>query len=245
MDKEELRQLVFKVLRRDPQTHLNAVEYQVRGLAEDYDRHDALKIQEIIWELLVQGVLAPGKNSLNLNLPFFHVTDYGYDCLESGEVILHDYDRYLHDLEASIDEPLDPTIRTYVHAAQKAFLCGNYLATMSLLADAGSRCVDMVNHLIGKAQDQHSVMGKHPTHAEIGSIHSYLPTLGLSDELREEIALHLRGLENLIAHTRDEDGHPRAVSIGHWTAQSALLGFPQYLRALYRLIAEIRDRSRA
>jgi hypothetical protein len=241
MDKEELRQLVFKVLRRDPQTHLNAVEYQVRGLAEDYDRHDALKIQEIIWELLVQGVLAPGKNSLNLNLPFFHVTDYGYDCLESGEIILHDYDRYLHDLEASINEPLDPTIRTYVHAAQKAFLCGNYLATMSLLADAGGRCIDMIAGALGSDD----AASEDSYQAKLESIRRLLPTLQVQPQLCEEVKLHLQGLENLIDHTRDRTGHARAVSITHRSAQGALLVFPQYVRSAYRLIAEIRDRSRA
>lgn len=246
MEKEELRQLVFEVLRRDPQTHLNAVEYQVRSLAEHYDRHhDALKIHEIVWDLLVQGVLAPGKNSLNLNLPFFHVTDYGEECLESGEIILHDYDRYLHDLEASIDEPLDPVIRTYVHAAQRGFLAANYLATMSLLADAGARCIDMVTNLLGEAQGQRSAKEERPTYARAERIRSYLPSLNLGDTLREEADLYLQGLENLIAHTRDKQDHPRAVSIGHKTAEGALLVFPQYVRTTYLLISNIKDRSEA
>ncbi len=240
MDKEELRQLVFEVLRRDPQTHLNAVEYQVRSLAEDYDRHDALKIQEIIWDLLVQGVLAPGKNSLNLNLPFFHVTDYGYDCLESGEIILHDYDRYLRDLKASIDEVLDPALHTYVHAAQKSFLCGNYLATMVLLADAGGRCADMIEAALGSDNRTTGDFYK----AQLEEIRSHLPSLRLPPQVREEIELHLKALENLIDHTRDHRGRARAVSITHRSAQGALLVFPQYVRSAYRLIAEIRDRSR-
>ena len=240
MEKEELRQPVFEVLRRDPQTHLNAVEYQVRGLADEYDRHDALKVHEIIWELLVQGVLAPGKNSLNLNLPFFHVTDYGYDCLESGEIILHDQDLYLHDLEASIDEPLDPVIRAYVHAAQKGFLSGNYLATMSLLADAGGRCIDMLaGALATNIQDK-----ERSTHARLAHIRHLLPTLELNEELREEAQLHLRGLQDLIFHTRDEHDRPRAVSIGRATAHSALLIFPQYVRTIYCLIAKIRGHNR-
>ncbi len=245
MDKAELRPLIFEILRRESQTHLNAVAFQVRNLAENYERHDALKIHEIIWELLVQGVLAPGKNSLNLTLPFFHVTEYGEECLESGEIILHDYDRYLHDLEASIDEPLDPIIRTYVHAAQKGFLTGNYLATMSLLADAGSMCIDMVADLLGEAQGQHPAKEERPTRAEVEHIRSYLPSLNLSDELREEADLHLRGLENLIAHTRNEHDRPRAVCIAHRTAQGALLVFPQYVRTTYLLISKIKDRSRA
>ncbi len=241
MEKEELRKLVFDVLRRDPQTHLNAVEYQVRSLAEEYDRHDALKIHEIIWDLLVQGVLAPGKNSLNLNLPFFHVTDYGEECLESGEIILHDYDRYMHDLEAGIDEPLDHVVRTYVHAAQKGFLSGNYLATMCLLANAGERCIDMIVEVHGG----NDAASENSYQAKLVKIRGILPSLRLPPQLREEIELHLQGLENLIDHTRDRNGRVRAVSIAHRSAQGALLVFPQYVRSAYRLIAEIRDRSRA
>jgi len=245
MKKEELRRLVFEVLRRDPQTHINAVEFQVRSLAEGYERYDALKIQEIIWELLVQGVLAPGKNSLNLNLPFFHVTDYGEECLQSAQIIIHDYDRYLHDLEASIDEPLDPIIGTYVHAAQKGFLTGNYLATMSLLADAGRRCIDMVSDLLEAGHGQHSIKEEQPTRAKVERIRSYLPSLSLSDELREKADLHLRGLDNLTAHTRDGHDRPLAVDITHRTAQGALLVFPQYIHTTYLLISNIKNRSRA
>lgn len=245
MEKEELRQLVFEVLRRDPQTHLNAVEFQVRSLAEDYDRHDALTIHEIIWDLLIQGVLAPGKNSLNLNLPFFHVTDYGEECLESGAIILHDYDRYMHDLEARIGEPLDQTIRTYVRAAQKGFLSGNYLATMNLLADASRRCIDMLADLLAQAQYQGAAGGEQTPRAELERIRTILPSLHLKEELREEVGLHLHGLENLIAHTHARNGRPCAVSIGRQSAQGALLLFPQYVGTIYRLIGVFRDRSTA
>ena len=70
MDRSRLSLLVFDVLRKNPQTHVHAVENEIRQIADDYDRHDVLTLHEIIWDLLVQGVLAPGKNSLNLNLPF-------------------------------------------------------------------------------------------------------------------------------------------------------------------------------
>jgi hypothetical protein len=245
MDKAEIRRLVFEVLRRESQTHLNSVEYQVRELAKEYQRHDALKLQEIIWELLVQGVLAPGKNSLNLNLPFFHVTEYGEECLETDTLLLHDPDGYVRYLEETVAAPLDEIVLTYAHAAQKGFLSGNYLATMSLLADAGSMCIDMVVDLLGKAQGKHPAKEERPTRAEVERIRSYLPSLDLSDELREEADLHLRGLENLIAHTRNEHDRPRAVCITHRTAQSALLVFPQYVRTTYLLISKIKDRSRA
>ncbi|MEA3239075.1 MAG: hypothetical protein U9Q94_04770, partial [Candidatus Bipolaricaulota bacterium] len=72
-----------------------------------------------------------------------------------------------------------------------------------------------------------------------------LPTLQLEPQLHEEIEVHLQGLENLIAHTHAGNGRPRAVSIGHQSAQGALLLFPQYVGTIYHLIGVFRDRSRA
>ena len=92
MDKASLRPLVLDILRKTPQTHLHAIETEIRRQTEDYERHDALVLQEIVWDHLVHGVLAPGKNSLNLNLPFVHVTEFGTACLESGEALVHDPD---------------------------------------------------------------------------------------------------------------------------------------------------------
>lgn len=62
-----------------------------------------------------------------------------------------------------------------------------------------------------------------------------------NDELREEADLHLRGLENLIAHTHARNGRPLAVSIGRQSAEGALRAFPQYVGSVYPLIAERRS----
>lgn len=239
MDKGELRRLVFEVLKRDPQTHLNAVEFQVRSIAQEYERHDALLLHEVIWELLVQGVLAPGKNSLNLNLPFLHVTDYGARCLESGEIMLHDPDGYMRTLEAAVI-PLDQTVRTYVRAAQDAFLAGNYIATMTLLAGAGERCIDLLKAAIFDDADETSSSWL-PT---LQRIIARLGSMEIAADLGEEIELQLNGLRTLIGHTRDQDGSPRAVAIDHETAYAALLLFPRELQAVNRLLSGTKDRSR-
>jgi hypothetical protein len=243
MEKEELRRLVFEVLKQDPQTHVNALEFRVRSLAQNYQRYDALKIQEIVWDLLVQGVLAPGKNSLNLNLPFFHVTEYGEECLQSGDIILQDYDRYLHDLEASIDEPLDQTIRTYVHGAQKAFLSGNYLATMVLLSSAAKQAIDLLDDLLTD-KSQNEPDRQHTSQEKLYAAQESLSSLDLTNERRDQIALHLEGLQNLMGHTQDGNGRTRALSIERQTAKSALLVFPTYLKSVYYLIERLESRYR-
>ncbi|MBU0595900.1 hypothetical protein KJ567_04370, partial [Candidatus Bipolaricaulota bacterium] len=82
MEKQQIRELTLQVLQKNPQTHVHMIENEIRQLTNEYDRHDTLALQEVVWDLLVQGVLAPGKNSLNLNLPFVHVTEYGACCLD-------------------------------------------------------------------------------------------------------------------------------------------------------------------
>ncbi len=240
MEKSELRRLVFEVLRRDPQTHLNAVEFQVRSIAEAYERHDALCLHEVVWELLLQGVLAPGKNSLNLNLPFLHITDYGAQCLESGEIILHDPDGYMHALEEAVGPPLDPTIRTYVHSAQEAFLTGNYLATLNLLASAVERCANLLESVIAV----NTADALQSATATLERIIARISSLEIADDQREEIVLQLDVLRTVVEHTRDRHGQPRAVAIDRETAYGSLLLFPNGLRVVYRLLSEIKGRSR-
>lgn len=244
MEKEELRRLVFEVLKQDPQTHLNAVEFRVRSLAENYERHDALKIQEIIWELLIQGVLAPGKNSLNLNLPFLHVTDYGEECLQTGEIILHDPENYLRQFEANAQGPLDRIIRVYVDSAQKSFRCGNYLASMVLLAHAANRAIDLVDSLLTVRYRNTSPDKQHTWQEKLDRIQALLPSLDLADEMRDQISLHLQGLEHLMKHTQDSGGRTRAVGIERQIAQAALLAFPNYLKSIYCLIGKLESRHR-
>ena len=94
-----MREAVFAVLRKTPQTHFRAIENDLRKQVEGYERHDILALNEVLWTLLVQGVLAPGKNSLNPDLPFVHVTEYGARCLESEEILAHDPEGYVRRIE--------------------------------------------------------------------------------------------------------------------------------------------------
>jgi len=94
MNKSDLRPLVFAALRQEPRTHFVNVEARIRDLTPEYQPHDALKVRETLWELLIQGILAPGMNYANLDFPWIHVTDYGVRCLEANDILPHDPNRY-------------------------------------------------------------------------------------------------------------------------------------------------------
>jgi len=131
VNKQDLRACVFDVLRKTPQTHFHAVENEVRQRMDEFDRSDVLVLHEILWNLLLQGVLAPGKNSLNLHLPFVHVTEHGARCLEEGAILAHDPDGYVARLRSY------GTQEDVTEIAREAILCylaGRHAATAVLLA---------------------------------------------------------------------------------------------------------------
>jgi len=96
MEKAELRPLVLEGLRRNPRTQYATVEHFIRDRVEGYhDTEDTLTMVEILWDLLIQGVLAPGVDGFNTKLPFIHVTEYGLRRLEADAILPHDPDAYL------------------------------------------------------------------------------------------------------------------------------------------------------
>jgi hypothetical protein len=224
MDKSELLPHVFDVLRREPQTHLNAVEYQVRRSVEDYERPDALHVQEIVWDLLVQGVLAPGKNSLNLHLPFIHVTPYGRECLESGSILLHDPQGYLARLRDGVDGPLDETVAAYARESQHAFLTGSPSGAIALLGSAAQRCLDLLRDACGEPP------------ADRAAVSTCLRSLNLSDAQRDDLEKRLEELFVLMGHSRDAQGRPIVPPGDRDTAQAHLLLFPSACHAVYRVL---------
>ena len=109
--------IVFERLRRDPSwEQLNPyddagfepyVEYV--GSAHLAKTKLLTLVQDAFWELVIQGVLAPGLNLENPNLPWFHLTEYGKKVLATGEFLPHDPTGYLQRFRTSVDS-VDPTV---------------------------------------------------------------------------------------------------------------------------------------
>ncbi len=245
MDKAELRPLVLEVLRRDGQTHLHAIDHQIRRVAPEYERHEILKVQEILWELLQQGILAPGKNSLNLNLPFVHVTEYGARCLEEDALVLHDPDGYLERLEQHIDSPLDDVVRESVRESLLAFLAGRYIAAVVMLGVAAERCLDLLVAAYAKAivdQTRREAFegalngAARSIKRRFDVLRDELLSLSLPTELLDDLDVQMSGLINIIRNARDDAGHPTVRAIDRDTAHANLLLFPQICKRIYQLI---------
>lgn len=63
-------------------------------------RSEILKVYQEFNSLIVQGVIAPGAyGSYGPDLPYFHVTSYGMECIKQTDILPYDQDGYLKKLQ--------------------------------------------------------------------------------------------------------------------------------------------------
>jgi len=247
MDKATLRPLVLEILRKTPQTHLHAIETEIRKRTDDYERHDALTLQEVLWDLLVQGVLAPGKNSLNLNLPFVHVTEFGAACLEDEAILAHDPDGYVARLESSCGETADPDLIETAREALLAFLAGRYPSSVVMLGRSAEILLDrlavaLIRHgkRVGRGTVRLEEARSHPNRLAAAALRT-LASRRPSPPLAADAEGQLRGLQTLIDAPHWADGRARLPRVDRETVH--LLLFPGQCRFVYDLIAHLGGKS--
>lgn len=242
MDKATLRPVVLEILNAAPQTHFHAIEHEVRRRIEGYERHHALILQEILWDLLLQRVLAPGKNSLNLHLPFVHVTEYGAQCLQSGEQGVHDPDRYLQRLERAVGRPLDPETIHTVSDALTVFLSGKPAVAVVLLARVIEGLFDQLADLLLRADAPSCeawgdlVSAPRASRRRAQAVMACLPSCPLPREIHDHVEPQLNGLLVPLQMSRHPDGSARRPVVSHDQTLGLFLQFPEQCAFAYHLI---------
>jgi len=242
MDKTTLRPYVFEILKKTPQTHFHAIENDLRKLVESYERHDVLTLQEVLWELLVQGVLAPGKNSLNLNLPFVHLTEYGSQCLDDGRILVHDPDHYIARLTETTDAVIDDLVLDSVREALAIFITGSWTASVILLARAAEHLFDRLADALlttqqhDEAEIQELEASPLSSRKRAQAVIQTLHIRALSAETSESIEPQLNGLLALIQHSRNQDGSPRWPHLSRDQVLGLFLLLPDQCAFVYHLM---------
>jgi hypothetical protein len=168
METSVLQTLIFEQLRQTPATTTNALRRTIprlangRGLITDeahFTEDDHERVREIVWSLIIQGVLVPGSDSNNPSLPHIKVTGYGKQVLAAGSVVPHDPDGYLENLRTSVAN-IDAVILLYVREALSTFRTANYLPSAVMLGVAAEKVmlllVDAVRNAFADAAKQTS-----------------------------------------------------------------------------------------
>src|SRR5262245_33259592 len=113
-----LRLAVFERLRREPswnQLPMNGHDFDqyVDHVNPEKKPSIVFHLHEVIWQLLTEGILAPGFDGMNLKLPFFHVTQFGRAVLDSSGPNAFDPDGYLEFVSGRVANA-DATVLAYL-----------------------------------------------------------------------------------------------------------------------------------
>lgn len=142
---EIVRAIVLERLRCDTgweQYDLSGAGFDpfVEYVGESYQGSQKLTFlaQDVMWEFMIQGIIAPGLDVSNPNLPWFHITEYGKKVLVAGELLPHDPTGYLELFRTDVPD-LDPTVEAYVSESLNCFTRGNVIASVVMLGVASER----------------------------------------------------------------------------------------------------------
>lgn len=108
-------------------------------------------VQEIFWQLIAQGVITPGLNISNPNLPWFRLTNYGKKVIQEERFLPHDPTNYIQSFKQIISKP-DPIVIAYLEESLRCFTAGCLMASTMMLGIASeitflNLCAAMLNGL--------------------------------------------------------------------------------------------------
>ena len=249
LEKAELRPYVFQALKKHGSSQYGNICHHVgEACSEFVAPRDGGRVVEIIWELLVQGILAPGSGGCTVqSASFFHVTEYGRQCLEQGEVLPHDPDGYMKRLRERVGQDLDDVVATYVRESLLTFAARRHLAAAVMLGVASERCVDLLAQAVGAHLQSDEAAKFNQRIRKSGRsvkqrfdvLRERLLALELPPSLLDALDIHLSGIFTLIRYTRNEAGHPSGRDVDRETAKANLELFPGYCERVYGLLSHL------
>ena len=273
MESEELRPIVLQILKNwTGQTSLQIVS--LTNAVEDfgakkgiYPEHtgtlslgtgreirmpeeDRVKVRQIVWQLIIEGILVPGVSDLQPDLPFLTVTEYGRKCLEEEGITPHDPDGYLKYVRDQVPS-LDPIAEIYIAEALHAYRMGLMLSSTVMLGAASEKAFNILfDTYVSAIQDgnrKSRLQGVQDRFIkpkfEAFRKDFELVKKTLPKDLSENVELQLDAVFNLIRITRNDAGHPTGGKIDRGLAYSNLRIFVPYLKRIYDLIGHFSKNS--
>jgi hypothetical protein len=210
------------------------------------DRHDQARVQDILWDLIIEGIVRPGLGTGggNDDLPFFHVTDFGNEQIAHGPASPYDPDGYLQRLMAAMPK-LDGVIVTYLNESLRTFRIGCLLSSAVTLGCASEQGLLLLIEAYARAlspakatQFRKKTAGKF-IKTQLDEFDKMLPghlRAQLPPELDDGLVNILLGVSEMIRMQRNVAGHPTGKVPSRAELSASIAVFPRYLKRVYDLI---------
>ena len=208
-------------------------------------------VRILLWEFIMQGILVPGMDRPNPNLPWFSLTPYGSQCFkEGGEALPYDPDGYLKSLREEIAN-IDGDVLTYISESLQCFRRGLMLASTVMLGVAAERAALLMfdafieAHPDSRRDELHRKITKQrmfkTMYENFRKSFDALPKGYIPAEMSDDIEVQLDAVQSWIRSCRNDDGHPTGRTVSRDQAFANLQLFRPYCRRLFELQAHFHD----
>lgn len=189
-------------------------------------------------------MLGIGGDPSNPDLPFFHVTNFGKDCIERGEITVYDPTGLIYELKQSVPD-LDSIIEEYLREALVCFGRNCLKAATVMVGCAAERLFLLIadafkeyfSDSTKRSKFEQSIQGR-PIKRVLDEFQDRIERI--QRELKQNTGRDdwdavVTGIFNLIRRHRNEAGHPTGISIEKETVLSLILLFREYCKSGYEL----------
>lgn len=204
---------------------------------------------QILHELYFERIIIPGTANVNsisqvMEWPFFTITDYGWQILQTSEYSPYDPDGYLRRLKLEITN-IDETIIRYVEESIRCLRMNCLLAAAVTIGCASEQAMLLLIERFGQAIADSEKKAKFDRDTKDWMIRKKYNAFrkhfdkvadNLSEPLRTPLEQQLHGTFDLIRQIRNEAGHPTGASITPDLIRSSLINFPGYCKYVYALM---------
>jgi hypothetical protein len=263
MNIEEARGFVFQALRQDSWNQFGNVLASVGDISArarniqrtQYMHGDGRQflnedqkslVLEVVWSLIVQGILIPGLNDSNQGWPFLRLTEYGRQCIIEDRILPHDPEGYLKDFRREVPTA-DHTVIEYLTESLQCYIHGLCRASAIMLGGASEQSVlllieSYINSIAdpnakqtfqSSVQKTQSIFRKYELFKrQLLAVQRNMPR-----ELTENLESLLGGIFDMIRSSRNDAGHPASGNgANRDVVYSHLRLFPPYCKRIQDLI---------
>lgn len=204
------------------------------------------KISDLVWDLIVEGVIRPGSSSGNW-LPFIHLTEFGDEAIKQP-ASPYDPEGYIKSIKqkvSNVDEVIVRYIAESAETLRKNCLLSSSMTlgcasekTLLLVLEAYKDALNPADQaaFIKSNQKIHSIKKRHQDfkHRYQSSLRKHLESDFNSDRLTA-LDDALEFIFNRFRDARNEAGHPTGIIPLRQRVQANLILFPPFLEVLYEL----------
>jgi len=239
-----------------------------RNLCENYNTNFKKKEIEILWEIfyifLNNNIIAPGWYRQSPDLPFFHITEHGLNCIDRKDILPYDVDGYVNKL-SNIDG-LDEWVEFYTLEAMRCYNSNCYNASTAMIGLASETLIEIILHefsiLLGKYCDYY----KPKQYLKLGNktIKQYFDEgIRKNNKISKKYKVFVdcfKGIENIqnelfniidisamysfftyLRLNRNEVSHPSQVKKEDIETLLLFIGFTRYCETMTKMILKMKE----